>query len=117
MEVRIGIIQSPREINFETDAAPDEVRATLESALAEGKQIFADNCSSCHGDDGKGVPDSGAADLTDRFWIYGGDFDTVRTTIYSGRQGHMPSWEGRLSDYQRKLLALYVLDLRSKEAQ
>ncbi len=38
MEVRIGIVQSPREINFETDAAPDEVRAVLESALAEGKQ-------------------------------------------------------------------------------
>ncbi|MBN9612142.1 MAG: DUF3107 domain-containing protein [Actinobacteria bacterium] len=46
MEVRIGIIQSPREINFETDAAAEEVRATLESALAEGKQplvSFTDN--------------------------------------------------------------------------
>jgi len=85
--------------------------------LAAGKQVFADNCASCHGDDGKGLPDTGAANLTDQFWIYGGDFDTVRMTIYSGRQGHMPSWEGRLSDYQRKLLALYVLDLRSKEAQ
>lgn len=46
MEVRIGIIQSPREINFETDAAADEVRATVEAALAEGKQplvSFTDN--------------------------------------------------------------------------
>jgi len=46
VEVRIGIVQSPREINFETDAAPDEVRASVESALAEGKQplvSFTDN--------------------------------------------------------------------------
>ena len=38
MEVRIGIVQSPREINFETNQAVEEVRATLEDALAEGKQ-------------------------------------------------------------------------------
>ncbi|CAG7601296.1 DUF3107 domain-containing protein [Leucobacter soli] len=38
MEVRIGIVQSPREISFETDAAAEDVRATVESALAEGKQ-------------------------------------------------------------------------------
>ncbi len=38
VEVRIGIIQSPREISFETDAAAEEVRASVESALSEGKQ-------------------------------------------------------------------------------
>lgn len=38
MEVRIGIVQSPREISFETNDAPDEVRAVVEAALAEGKQ-------------------------------------------------------------------------------
>lgn len=38
MEVRIGIIQSPREISFESDQAADEVRQAVESALAEGKQ-------------------------------------------------------------------------------
>lgn len=38
MEVRIGIIQSPREINFETDDAADSVRAVIEEALGEGKR-------------------------------------------------------------------------------
>lgn len=38
MEVRIGIIQSPREISFETNVAADELRASLEAALAEGTQ-------------------------------------------------------------------------------
>ncbi|MCB1273200.1 MAG: DUF3107 domain-containing protein [Leucobacter sp.] len=46
MEVRIGIIQSPREISFETDAEADEIRTAVETALAEGKQplvSFTDN--------------------------------------------------------------------------
>lgn len=46
MEVRIGIIQSPREISFETDAAAEEVHASVEAALSEGKQplvTFSDN--------------------------------------------------------------------------
>jgi len=38
VEVRIGIVQSPREIQFETDAEADEVRAIVEAALSEGKQ-------------------------------------------------------------------------------
>lgn len=38
MEVRISIVQSPREITFETEQAADELRATVEAALAEGKQ-------------------------------------------------------------------------------
>ncbi|MFV0433727.1 MAG: DUF3107 domain-containing protein [Leucobacter sp.] len=38
MEVRIGIVQSSREINFETSEDAAEVRATLEAALSEGRQ-------------------------------------------------------------------------------
>lgn len=37
MEVRIGIIQSPREISFETDAKTEEVSGKVESALAGGQ--------------------------------------------------------------------------------
>lgn len=94
---------------------PAQAARLSPAVLKQGAQIFADNCTSCHGADGKGLPEAGAANLTDRFWIYGGDLESVRTTIYGGRQGHMPSWEGRLSDYQRKLVALYVLDLRRAE--
>ena len=37
------------------------------------------------------------------------------TTVWGGRQGHMPSWEGRLSPLDRKILALYLFDLRRAE--
>ena len=83
--------------------------------LDAGKAIFAANCVACHGDDAKGKSDVGAPNLTDSFWIYGGDADSVYDTVWGGRQGHMPSWEGRLSALDRKILALYLVDLRREQ--
>lgn len=93
---------------------PDQVRAAPE-AVARGSEIFAENCASCHGDKAKGMTDLGAPDLTDAHWIYGGDLQALHSTVYSGRQGHMPSWESRLSDGDRKILTLYVLDLATSK--
>ena len=90
---------------------PDAKKAPAERIEA-GKAIFAANCVSCHGDDAKGSTEAGAPNLTDPYWIYGGDEGSVRTSVWGGRQGHMPSWEGRLSALDRKILALYVADLR-----
>ncbi len=84
------------------------------AAVATGKEIFAKNCASCHGEDGKGNTDIGAPNLTDKFWLYGGDRQSIYTTIYGGRQGHMPRWDQRLTDMDRKILTLYILDLGSK---
>ncbi len=81
--------------------------------IEAGKAVFAANCAACHGDDGKGKIDVGAPDLTDGSWIYGGDLQSVFTSVWAGRQGHMPTWEGRLSPVERKILALYLADLRA----
>ncbi|WP_404404785.1 cytochrome-c oxidase, cbb3-type subunit III [Pelagibacterium halotolerans] len=81
---------------------------------AAGAQLFAHNCASCHGADGTGVPEVGAPNLTDAYWTYGGDRDAIFQTIFYGRQGHMPHWEGRLSDTDIRILALYVSDLREE---
>jgi cytochrome c oxidase cbb3-type subunit 3 len=78
-----------------------------------GAEVFAFNCASCHGDDARGIADFGAPDLTDPFWIYGGTRAQVRASIYGGRVGHMPHWEGRLSATDIRVLALYVHDLRA----
>jgi cytochrome c oxidase cbb3-type subunit 3 len=80
-------------------------------ALAAGKEAYIANCVSCHGENGKGNAELGAPDLTDQFWIYGGDRQSIFTSIFNGRQGLMPSWEGRLSPLERKILALYVVDI------
>lgn len=80
--------------------------------VAAGKGVFAANCASCHGENGAGKTDVGAPDLTDAFWIYGGDAQSIFNTVWNGRQGHMPTWESRLSALDRKTLALYLVDLR-----
>ena len=35
------------------------------------RQLFAENCAACHGDDGKGNRELGAPNLTDAIWLYG----------------------------------------------
>lgn len=80
-------------------------------SVAAGAAVFAANCAACHGEGGKGNIELGSPDLTDGFWIYGGDPESVYTTVHWGRQGHMPHWEGRLSALERKVLTLFVLDL------
>lgn len=80
-----------------------------------GRKIFASGCAACHGDDAKGKIESGAPNLTDPFWIYGGSLAAIYDTLWDGRKGHMPTWEGRLSPLDRKILALYLVDLRGRK--
>lgn len=81
--------------------------------IKAGQEVFAANCVACHGANAKGKMDVGAPDLTDHFWTYGGDSQALYATIYAGRQGYMPQWEGRLSETNRKILALYVSTLEA----
>lgn len=92
----------------------DKVIGTEE--MAAGRTLFTDNCAACHGESGKGDPSMGAPDLTDGFWLYGGDRQAIFETLHGGRAGHMPSWEGRLGETDRKILTLYVLDLGQSPA-
>ncbi len=78
---------------------------------AAGKKIFAENCVSCHGEDGKGNPDVGAPNLTDKIWLYGSDEATIVETITNGRAGVMPAWIGRLDPVTIKALTVYVHSL------
>lgn len=91
------------------DASPDNAK-TIEA----GHEVFAANCVACHGEDAKGSIDAGAPNLTDSAWIYGGDLASIETTLYGGRQGHMPTWDKRLSPVDIKILALYVHSLSAE---
>jgi cytochrome c oxidase cbb3-type subunit III len=76
-----------------------------------GKKIFADNCSVCHGDEGKGNPEMGAPNLTTKIWLYGSDLKDLVTTITYARNSTMPAWGRRLDPVTIKALALYVHSL------
>ncbi|MBV8698396.1 cytochrome-c oxidase, cbb3-type subunit III [Bradyrhizobium sp.] len=78
---------------------------------AAGAKIFADNCVACHGEKGKGNPELGAPNLSDKIWLYGSDEATLIETITNGRGGVMPAWEGRLDPATIKAMAVYVHSL------
>ena len=78
---------------------------------AAGAKIFAENCTACHGENGKGNQELGAPDLTDKIWLYGSDEATLIETITNGRAGVMPAWIGRLDPVTIKALTVYVHSL------
>jgi cytochrome c oxidase cbb3-type subunit 3 len=80
--------------------------------VAAGKTVFAANCASCHGPEAKGNPEVGSPNLTDHYWIHGSSEDVLYGDVWGGLQGHMPTWESRLSPLDRKILALYIVSLR-----
>ncbi|PCI85511.1 MAG: cytochrome-c oxidase, cbb3-type subunit III [Hyphomicrobiales bacterium] len=77
-------------------------------AASAGAEIFADNCSSCHAEDGKGDQEQGAPNLTDAVWFYGSEFDVIVDTISGGRKGVMPAWAHRLDDTTIKQLTMFI---------
>ena len=79
--------------------------------VAPGKQLFADNCASCHGEKAEGNKDLGAPSLADAIWLKGDTEDAIVRQVTAPRHGVMPSWANRLSDTTIKELAVYVHSL------
>jgi cytochrome c oxidase cbb3-type subunit 3 len=85
------------------------------AAVERAAPLFAEHCSSCHNEDGRGGKTQGAPNLTDAEWLYGGDRVALRTTIHGPRGGVMPSWQARLDPATVRALAIYVHSLGGGE--
>jgi cytochrome c oxidase cbb3-type subunit 3 len=83
-------------------------------ALALGHSLFVNNCTTCHGSDGRGA--AGFPNLADDDWLYGGDPATIVQTITQGRQGTMPPLGAALGDAGMDEVVAYVLTLSGREA-
>lgn len=91
-------------------------QATLRQGPRNGAAIFAQECSPCHGLDGKALTSEGkvfgAADLTDSAWKHGSDRATVIDIITNGVNGAaMPAFEKKLDTQQIEAVADYVRGL------
>ena len=91
---------------------PDSSTAENIKRIEAGREVFLTTCAACHGENAQGNRDVGAPNLTDAYWVYGGDLDTIIASVHGGRQGHMPTWDERLTTAEIRTLALYVHDLR-----
>jgi cytochrome c oxidase cbb3-type subunit 3 len=73
--------------------------------VAEGKRLYqAYNCVGCHAQGGGAI---GPA-LMDAEWIYGSSLEQIHSTIVQGRPNGMPSFAGKIPDYQVWEIAAYV---------
>lgn len=86
-------------------------RQTTPALIAAGGETYANECASCHGDDGTGLAELGAPDLTDAIWLYGSEKPAVIAQISRPQHGVMPAWSPRLDDATIKMLTLYVHSL------
>ncbi|MEM9733374.1 MAG: cytochrome-c oxidase, cbb3-type subunit III [Pseudomonadota bacterium] len=84
-------------------------------AAKRGEAVYAENCSSCHGDSGEGNRDLGAPAFNDAIWLYGSSHKELVAQISAPKQGTMPGWKSRLSETTIRQLALYVHSLGGGE--
>lgn len=85
------------------------------SKVEAGSVVFADNCASCHMDDGTGDRAQGAPNLADAIWLYGGDYAALTETVTNSRYGVMPAWNTRLTEAQIRAVTAYVHQLGGGE--
>lgn len=85
------------------------------TAAAAGTEVYLDNCSSCHGEEGLGDRELGAPNIADAIWLYGGDYESLTETVTYSRYGVMPPWTQRLSEAEIRAVALYVHQLGGGE--
>ena len=111
-----GEILEPEELDQVVAYVRSISGQSSDPALAEaGAEIFADNCSGCHGETGEGNRDLGAPNLTDAIWLRGGSEDEIRQTVATAKFGTMPAWGKRLTEAEVRAVATYVHQLGGGE--
>lgn len=124
-----GVLGWSQEKQYEQEMV--EARAAFESRFAElagmdmeqlamndkavemGRNLYAHNCSTCHGVDARGA--TGYPNLTDDHWIWGGEPQQVLTTILNGRRAAMPPFGTALGEEGVTQVATYVQQLAGQD--
>ena len=83
-------------------------------AMSTARNLFALNCSTCHGSDARGA--KGFPNLTDQDWLWGGNEEAIYQTVSEGRNGMMPAWGEVLGKDGTDNVVAYVLTLSGKQA-
>ncbi len=81
-----------------------------EAIIGKGKQLYSINCSPCHKADGGGGI---GPNLTDEYWIHGGDIKNVYAVIKNGvPEKGMVSWAGVMSPEQLRDVSFFVMSMQ-----
>ncbi len=89
-----------------TDLAEDP------EAVQLGRNLFQNNCATCHGSDARGA--RGFPNLTDDAWLYGGEPEKIEATITNGRNGVMPALGAAMTEEELNDVVAHVLSLSGR---
>jgi cytochrome c oxidase cbb3-type subunit III len=83
-------------------------------AISEGQRLFNwYNCSGCHANGGGGI----GPPLIKPVFTYGNEPANIFDTIEKGRPNGMPSWGGRIPEYQVWQIVAWVRAMNKEEPQ
>lgn len=84
--------------------------STDAAVLKDGEQVFKVYCLACHREDGGGVV---GPNLTDDYWIHGGEFqDNLRIISNGVPEKGMLTWKNQLNPKQIYAVASHIYTLR-----
>ena len=82
-------------------------------SIEQGHEIFTNNCANCHGTEGQGLV---GPNLTDPYWLHGGDIKAVFKTIKYGVPAKgMIAWQTQLRPASIQKVASYILSLQGTQ--
>lgn len=83
---------------------------TDKKGIETGKTLFNQYCTACHGQNAEGKV---GPNLTDEYWLHGGDIKAVFHTVTEGiPEKGMISWKKQLNPLQIQQVSSYVLSLQ-----
>ncbi|RDV13566.1 cytochrome c class i [Pontibacter diazotrophicus] len=97
------------------NAVTDYEVMTDATALENGKQTYIQNCAACHGQNAEGTV---GPNLTDEYWLHGGDVNDIFKTIKYGvpAKGMVP-WQGKLTKDEILEVSSYILSLQGSNPE
>jgi len=106
--------QTPVETSVQKpEVSENELLALLQDpdALAEGSEIFSDQCALCHGYSGEGMI---GPNLIDNYWLHGkGKISDIVVSIRSGIPDKgMAAWADRIPEQQILHIAAYIKSIK-----
>lgn len=91
------------------------VAMKTEQDIAEGRLLFLENCAPCHQKDGGG---SVGPNLTDKYWLHGGDTaDIIRSIVLGHPEKGMMSWKLVFDEHQVAQLVAFIQSLEGTHVQ
>lgn len=92
----------------------DENTVKIDPAMvAEGQKLYAENCKACHGETGGSMPGGIGPNLTDDYWIHGGNIQEVFKSIkYGWPDKGMQAWQNNFTGGQIAELTNFVISIQ-----